>query len=202
MTATGARVPLPRRASSPRARIWTARTIVGDVRAATPGRTACSRRRRWRERLQGAGAAHAPVQDRHAAARATRAASISRQDGGAAGRRRRPVPFSFSTDAPAGKQGGVLPRPTPTRRRTRVIRDESGPQPHVQRHDRGRRPALLPEHRDEDRPLCRQAPAPAVRRADGAGHRKNCTSRACPPPCRRMCSSQCCTPSRGWSTRR
>ena len=48
---------------------------------------------------------------------------------------------------------------------------ESGPQPHLLRRHRGHRPPLLPVHRDEDRPLCGQAPPPAVHRAHGAGHR-------------------------------
>ena len=39
---------------------------------------------------------------------------------------------------------------------------ESAPQPAVRRLHHRRRPALLPEHRDEDRPLCRQAAPPAL----------------------------------------
>ena len=65
------------------------------------------------------------------------------------------------------QSGGVLPHlhergDTPHHPR------KSRPQPHLLRRDRGRRAALLPEHRDEDRPLRGQAPPPALHRTDGA----------------------------------
>ena len=48
---------------------------------------------------------------------------------------------------------------------------KSGPQSHLLRRYRGHRPPVLPVHRDEGGALCGQAPAPAVYRAYGAGHR-------------------------------
>ena len=65
------------------------------------------------------------------------------------------------------QSGGVLPH-LHERGDTSHHPRKSRPQPHLLRCDRGRRAALLPEHRDEDRPLRGQAPPPALHRADGA----------------------------------
>ena len=94
--------------------------------------------------------AHAPVQDRHAAARQP---PLDRRDeDGAAAGRRDARPVLVFHEAAAGKQGGLLPD-LYERKDPRDHQGQPRPVAAVQRHDRVRRPALLPVDRDEDRPL-------------------------------------------------
>ena len=78
-----------------------------------------------------------------------------------------PEPFSFSADkVPDNRAVCYL---TYTNERThQIIRDNLDRSPIYSGVIRGRRPALLPEHRDEGHDLCRQTAAPTLCRADGA----------------------------------
>ena len=98
-------------------------------------------------------------------------------------------PFSFTTEAIAPKPG-VLLHHLYQRENPRNHPGQPGPLPPLLRGDPGGGAPVLPLHRGQGGPLCRQAPAPALPGAHGAGHRRDATSRASPPPCRRMCSSQ------------
>ena len=117
--------------------------------------------------LSGAGAAHAPLQDRHAAARECAHGRLLAH-GAAAGRRGDRAVLVFH-HAPGREQGRVLPDLYQRAHACHHPR-EPRPQPDLLRRDRGRRPALLPVDRDEDHDLPRQAAPPAVHRTDGARH--------------------------------
>ena len=115
-----------------------------------------------------AGAGPAPVQDRHASP-GQRPERGFFQNGGPA-RRRDGGPFLLRDPGGSTKPGGVLPdlhQPAHPRRDP----GQPGPLPPLLRCHRGGGAPVLPLHRGQGGPLRRQAPAPTLHRAHGAGHR-------------------------------
>ena len=96
-------------------------------------------------------------------ARSVDFSKMERQDGDA-----EPLPFSVHDRSTLPAIRRCATSPTRTRRHTDIIRANLDRSPIYSGVIDGRRAALLPEHRDEDRPLRGQAPPPALHRTDGA----------------------------------
>ena len=175
------------------------RTIVGECVGVPPGRMACTPPESWRTVWRpwdfpcGAsrpGRPHGSTPERVDFDR------MEVQTGDDV-----PVPFSFSTTRPP--ENRAVCWLTYTNEEThRIIRENLDRSPHLYRGHRGGGAAVLPLHRDEDRPLSRTSPGTSCLWSPWGWIRRSCICRAFPPPCRRRCRCRCSTPCRGWSRRR
>ena len=111
-----------------------------------------------------------------------------------------PLPFSFETPAPPENRAVCWLTYTP-RRPTASSGRTWTKAPCIPGSSRGWGPDTAPPSKPRSS-VSRTRSATSCSSSPWAWTRRKCTSRASPPPCRRMCSWPCCTPSPAWSGRR